>query len=296
MKIHNFRLFGIRCFEDTGDIPADPKCNIFVGKNNAGKSTLLKAIIGLQSYPFDGIDVRRAPLGRSFFSVRLIGIRPGDYLESDWNRIKGSVRASYIYNGDLPPYSDDSHVRATTNKSLFAPTRPHHTIVPFLAKRKAVQFSNDVSLSSQSSLDGTLATLYSRIDLLATAGHPDHNRFLAAANQIIGLPITTRASTTGKVAGYYFDRDTFVTLDRMGDGVSEMAALIVELCTERNKIFVLEEPETNLHPRGLKALMAMVREASEHNQFFIATHSNVVVRELGGVNGGKVVTAQVVCG
>lgn len=67
-----------------------------------------------------------------------------------------------------------------------------------------------------------------------------------------------------------------------------MVALIVELCIERNKIFVLEEPETNLHPSGLKALLAMIRTASEHNQFFIATHSNVVVRELGGMEGGKV--------
>jgi AAA domain, putative AbiEii toxin, Type IV TA system len=101
--------------------------------------------------------------------------------------------------------------------------------------------------------------------------------------KIVGLEITMKASDEGKQAGFYLDRDTFVTLDRMGDGVTEMVAFIVELCTERNKIFVLEEPETNLHPQGLKALMAMIRAASEHNQFFIATHSSIVVRELEGV-------------
>jgi hypothetical protein len=74
--------------------------------------------------------------------------------------------------------------------------------------------------------------------------------------------------------------DTFVSLERMGDGVIEMVALIVELCLERNKIFVLEEPEANLHPKGLKALLGMIRSSLEQNQFLISTHSNIVVREL----------------
>jgi hypothetical protein len=110
---------------------------------------------------------------------------------------------------------------------------------------------------------------------------------LEAVKDIIGLPITTKASGSGKEAGFYFDENTFVTLERMGDGVSEMVALIVELCLEKNKVFVLEEPETNLHPRGLKSLLKMIRESSENNQFFISTHSNVVVRELGS-EAGKV--------
>lgn len=124
--------------------------------------------------------------------------------------------------------------------------------------------------------------------MLATKGHPDHDRFNQAVLEIIGIPITTKASNSGKEAGYYFDRKNFVTLENMGDGVTEMVALIVELCTEENKIFVLEEPETNLHPKGLKALLGMVRAASETNQFFIATHSNAVVRELSDAKNGKV--------
>ena len=48
MKVEAFRIYGIRCFEDTGEVLLGPGCNIFVGRNNAGKSTLLKAITGLQ--------------------------------------------------------------------------------------------------------------------------------------------------------------------------------------------------------------------------------------------------------
>ncbi len=124
--------------------------------------------------------------------------------------------------------------------------------------------------------------------MLATDGHPDHEAYKAATLEILGLKITVQPSSAGKVAGFYLSRDNFVTLDRMGDGVAEIVALIAELCLARGKIFVLEEPETNLHPKGLKALLSLVRASSEHNQFIIATHSNVVVRELGGEDGSKV--------
>jgi hypothetical protein len=40
MKIHSLRLKNIRCFEDTGDLLFSSRFNIFVGRNNSGKSTL----------------------------------------------------------------------------------------------------------------------------------------------------------------------------------------------------------------------------------------------------------------
>lgn len=169
----------------------------------------------------------------------------------------------------------------SNNNVVFHTQREAHTLVPFLAKRKAVSFEHNITSGAQNQINGTFSNLYSRIDLVATNGHPEHEKFMHAVEQIVGVKITTKASPSGKEAGFYLDRNTFVTLERMGDGVSEMVALIVELCVERNKIFVLEEPETNLHPRGLKSLLALVRSSSEHNQFLIATHSNIVVRELG---------------
>jgi len=116
--------------------------------------------------------------------------------------------------------------------------------------------------------------------MLATVGHPHHDIFQQAIREIVGVPITTRAAPQGKEAGFYFDATAFVSLERMGDGVTEMVALIVELCLEKDKVFVLEEPETNLHPRGLRALLSLVRASMEDNQFIIATHSNVVIRDL----------------
>jgi AAA domain, putative AbiEii toxin, Type IV TA system/AAA domain len=290
MKIRDLRLVGIRCFGDTSDITLHPHCNIFVGKNNAGKSTLLKAILGFQGFPFDQLDIRPGHEDSSFVTVAFNGVLPTDQFAIGRTSSLGSLRFTSIFRGNPPTYSDagtETQI-VSAGQTVIFPNRPHYQIVPFLARRKAVSFDHNVSLGPQNQLTGTMSSLYGRIDLLATYGHPDHDRFREAVSEVVGLPITMKASQGGKEAGFYFDRDTFVTLERMGDGVSEMVSLIVELCTERNKIFVLEEPETNLHPQGLKALLAMIRTASEQNQFIIATHSNVVVRELGGKGDGKV--------
>jgi predicted ATPase len=291
MKIRDLRLVGIRCFEDTGHITLDPKCNVFVGKNNAGKSSVLKAILGLQGFPFDQSDVRPGHQDSSYVSVCFDGISTSDVFNFGRATTKPSLRAITRFSGNYPSYQDaDVELLEVPvhQHSLFHKNRPSHRVVPLLAKRKAVLFDQNVSFGTQSQITGTMSPLYARIDELATSGLSAHGRFLDAVSQVVGLHITTRASAGGKEAGFYYDDDNFVTLDRMGDGVSEMVMLIVELCTEKNKIFVLEEPETNLHPSGLKALLAMVRDASQDNQFVIATHSNVVVRELGGKGDGKV--------
>lgn len=286
MKIDELRVAGIRCFNDTGNIRFHPKCNVIVGKNNTGKSTFLKAILGLQGFPFDHADVR-PECKEAFISVNLAELKPTDQMYIGRHVSERYGRFTTVYGGNMPSYVGP-HYSISPGQPLFLNQRPHHTLVPFLAKRKATGFDQNVSLGPQSSVNGTLHALYGRIDFLATYGHPDHKKFIYSVEEIVGVAITTRTSQNGKEAGFYLNRETFVPLDRMGDGVAEMVALIVELCAERNKIFVLEEPETNLHPRGLKALLAMVRESAEQNQFFIATHSNVVVRELGGSEEGKV--------
>jgi len=278
MKITSFRIVGIRCFEDTGDILLSPSCNIFIGANNAGKSTLLKGILALQGFPFSNDYRPGSP--SSFHSVVLKDVGSNEFLQNVSSRA-ATMRAVRSLRGSLPPFPPQIAIAGILNdQGIFSNVRPNHTIIPFIAKRKAPAFTHDIRSSTQAQVSGTFANLYSRVDLVATAGHPRHQDFQRAIDSIVGLKITTKATPDGKEAGFYLNDDTFVSLERMGDGVIEMVALIVELCLERDKIFVLEEPEANLHPNGLKALLGMIRSSLERNQFLISTHSNIVVREL----------------
>ena len=178
-----------------------------------------------------------------------------------------------------------SNVGTTT---LFDTQWPNNFIIPFSAKRKAAGYDQNVNRAAQSSVNGTFHNLYARIDRVASPGTKAHDFYRAAVEDILGVFIGTQSATNGKQAGYYYDEDTFIPLDQMGDGVSEIVALIVDLSLAKGKVFVLEEPETNLHPKGLKALLNLVRESSKYNQFIIATHSNVVVRELGSSDKSKI--------
>jgi len=286
MKIKSFRMVRIRCFEDTNAIDLSPSCNIFIGQNNAGKSTLLKGLLAFQGFPFSLSDIRPGSHS-SYHQIVLTNVLPSELVRNRPNPNAAEFRMVNMLHGAHPPSDNLPTSILSNNVVVFDAARPNHTIIPFLAKRKAPEFTHDITAGSQSKVLGTYSNLYSRVDLLATAGHPRHEQFQKAIGEIVGLPITTKASANGKEAGFYLDDDTFVSLDRMGDGVTDMVALIVELCLERDKVFILEEPETNLHPNGLKALLSMVRASTAQNQFVISTHSNIVVRELGSDEGTK---------
>jgi predicted ATPase len=286
MKITELRMVGVRCFEDTGNLHLHPQCNIIVGKNNSGKSTLLKGILHWQLTSLHADDARPEFIQNCHISALMEDV-PFD--KTPYHQ-RNSEQRSFKAVAPLTQHPSTIGINydvAVQGNPLFYQARPLHTIVPFLAKRKSIVFSQQVNSNEQDRITGTFDNLYSRIDMLATSGHPDHDRFKALTYEIVGLDITTKASSGGKEAGFYLSREKFVTFDRMGDGVPEMVALIVECCLEEGKIFVLEEPEANLHPQGLKALVKLIRESSKKNQFFIATHSNIVVRELGDPSDGK---------
>jgi len=54
------------------------------------------------------------------------------------------------------------------------------------------------------------------------------------------------------------------------------------------KLFVIEEPENDIHPKALKGLLKLIIEKSKNNQFIITTHSNIVTRFLGAESTTKI--------
>jgi predicted ATPase len=289
MRILDVRLQGLRCFDDSGIIHLAKNFNIFVGQNNSGKTTLLKGVLEWQGFPFTGADCR---LGSrlSACSMTITGLTRSAQLNIRAPNFPADVTYLRVYKGVYQERPDPNRPMVLPvggNGPAFSMQRPDNLIVPFLSKRTAHGYDQSVNLTIQTDVRGNFSNLYSRIDQLATS-NPRRDIFNKSCREVIGLEITTKASPNGKTAGFYLDEDTFVTLDQMGDGVAEMVALIVELCVERGKVFVLEEPETHLHPRGLKALLSLIRTVSRDNQFLVATHSNIVVRELGVEEEAKV--------
>ena len=73
MHISALRRVGLRAFEDTGLIELSSSINIFVGQNNAGKSSILKAAMALQGHPFTTHDLRMGS-HQHYFQARIADV------------------------------------------------------------------------------------------------------------------------------------------------------------------------------------------------------------------------------
>ena len=75
--------------------------------------------------------------------------------------------------------------------------------------------------------------------------------------------------------------DLAVPINRVGTGVGNaLAMLYVALTAQTQRFILLEEPNSFLHPRALRELLAILAEIGSKHQFFITTHSSDVLRTI----------------
>lgn len=75
--------------------------------------------------------------------------------------------------------------------------------------------------------------------------------------------------------------DLAVPINRVGTGVGNALAMLYVALTARTQRFILlEEPNSFLHPRALRELLAILAEIGSKHQFFVTTHSSDVLRTI----------------
>lgn len=130
--------------------------------------------------------------------------------------------------------------------------------------------------------------LAAKLSRISNPGIPAFSRFSETCNAILGLLVTGIPSANGQLPGIHVTNSDSLPIGQMGDGVANIVALLADLAISKDKLFVIEEPENDLHPGALKALLDLIVESSASNQFVISTHSNIVLRHLGAVDGSMV--------
>lgn len=282
MKITAIDIENVRGFQKVPKTDFSESINTFIGPNNAGKSTILNSIFLLQRQVLGINDIT---IGRNQGKIELyyIGSHLNSILDnSEYNRLIFSLNPFQRQYG-----SANGSVVGSFNQ--IPEQEPQNLIYPYLSKRKTGSYNVAINERFANSVTGNFHHLYSKIDRLATPQfQPGNKQYIEACYNILGFEVSTLAKGDGKEAVYFVHNLENIPLSAMGEGVANVLGLITDLCVANERIFLIEEPENDIHPKALKALLQLIIEKSATNQFFVSTHSNIVMKYLGGVSDSKV--------
>ncbi|MGA9509749.1 MAG: AAA family ATPase [Candidatus Sulfotelmatobacter sp.] len=294
MLFDSIRVTGFRSIEDTGTLPLGP-VTLLVGRNNTGKSSLLRSVYSIQNgSTFQQSDIR---LGRTQSVVELTFPKvPGIF------RNNPSL-AQLIHNGldgpgTLTGTRDKGEalwtLRATLGKIVIAldgiaSKEPANLIYPVLSGRRVTIYREQANDRNAHEVQHTDNNLVSRIMSLSGSRLPEGIRFRELCDRVLGIEVNIIPDENGQqLLGTQVNRYNSIPLEAMGAGLSGALSLIIGLSIAKNKLFVIEEPEDDLHPAALKALIDAIAQSSNDNQFLISTHSSIVLTRLSRLRDLKV--------
>jgi len=282
MKITGIELNNIKGYKVLYKTNFSTGINIIVGQNNSGKSAILNSILSIQNHSVLDKD----SINLTSDSGCIVLYYEGEHLPN----IPSHNSLGEIYIG-LPENQYVLRQNGKNRKQIgqVSQVEPDNLIYPYLSKRKVASYSSAINEQTANSVNGNFINLYAKIDrLIAPQYQPGNKEYIKACNDVLGFEVSTLAKGQGKEAVQYIHNSKHIPLSSMGEGVANMLGLITDLCVAENKIFLIEEPENDIHPRALKALLKLLVNKSDTNQFFISTHSNIVMKHLGSADGSKI--------
>lgn len=289
MKVTSVRIKGWKSFADSGVIELGD-VNVMVGRNNSGKSAFIRGIHQMQAGGEALSSDIRIGEESSTITVTLSSdrfaedtLRHFDRAIDDRNEAQLRVGLGRQGNG---LNASQGRVMVGYDESSWSPplipaSEPKNFIYTYFSKRKVAIFDQQIDERRTLSVAPDLRNLASKVLRLANPTYPGYEEYTRLCLDVLGFQVTTYASNDGQKAGVSVGRYDHIPLEAMGEGVASQLGLIVDLCMADGNLYLIEEPENDVHPEGLKTLLKVIVEKSRNNQFIITTHSNVVVKNLG---------------
>lgn len=275
MWVSNLELKNIRCFINQS-FAFSKNINVLVGRNNSGKSTIVKSLAACQYSHLLRLSDKRKNASSGTITITFDEV--ADYLG-------GISPTKHVRNLSNNTGAFD---RAVAQIQELSQVDPENFIQPYLAHRKVPNFNEDTRESASTRVDITLQNLTARLATVSNSAHPSYNLYKDACDEILGFHVTNIPSPNGQEPGVFTSTGEKIPLTAMGDGVAMIVGFLVSLATAENKLFLIEEPENDLHPAALKKLLNLIIKSSEKNQFIVSTHSNIVLRTLGQFRQTKI--------
>lgn len=278
--------------------------NVIVGENNSGKSTIIRLIDRLQGANHgQHTFVRNGENeGHLFFGIN--DVNPKYYSDDHVKRqrLTDSRSANFSIAAKPNLYKVYKSTKNNSSKRVrqassgwvefsgFPDEEPRNEIYACYSRRS--YYDSQISEENTRKIRQDMGNLTARLQLLTSGSRPRNREFREYCNSILGFepgPIAQGRTGGNQFSiGIYTDDTTPIFFDQMGQGVAQVLALLTILCTQENKIILLEEIENDLHPRALKSLLNIIEKKSNKNQFIISTHSNIVLKQLGSLPSSKI--------
>ncbi|UUA73299.1 ATP-dependent nuclease [Cellvibrio sp. QJXJ] len=288
--IKTIRIRKFRSFEDSKEISLSD-INVLIGANNSGKSSVLRALHHLQqglNDPFGDVRVgaTKATIDMTFNKQPTT---------PPWTQFENSriaycsitIQSADRRSGQISNQLTVGNGSTTVGEYKSPNSEPSHLIIPFLSKRKTANYLEDVREQFVTQISSDMSNLAAKLSRIANPNFPAYQQYSNACKEILGFVVTSITSPNGQRPGIYLPDQSSVPIDQMGEGVPNIVSLLVSLSMSEGKLFLIEEPENDLHPQALKALLDLIVLSSQKNQFVISTHSNIVVTHLCSVDKSK---------
>lgn len=291
MRVNSLLLKNFRSFESSGLIRLDA-INVLVGANNSGKSSILRALYLMQEgagTPWADVRIgaERAQIEAHVSDAKLQ--QPFHILKTGEGKMMISITPNFgRRDGGFSLVVARANSEVGSSVDPISAIDPNHFVVPYLSKRKTAAFNEDVRQQFAMQVFPNMANLSAKLSRVTSRSFPGGDLYENACKAILGFVVTAVPSENGLRPGAYLPDREVLSIDQMGEGVPNIVALLVDLTLSTGKLFLVEEPENDLHPEALKALLDLMVESSQRNQFVVSTHSNIVVRHLGAVANSKV--------
>lgn len=287
MWVSSLRVQNFRSFVDSGVLDLGP-INVMIGPNNAGKSSLLRAIYALQQGVGDLSPDSRSGAESPRIDMSLRELHTAQAWGMPGNSPNEGTLA--LLQRDLGRVELTPRGEATRGVEKLPDREPLHAIVPILARRKTVSYNEDVGEQQALLVSSNLRTLAAKLSRLGNYAFPVGQQYRDTCERILGFVVTAVPSPNGQRPGVYLPDRSTLPLDQLGEGVPNLVGILADLALSEDKIVLIEEPETDLHPQALKALLDLIEVSAtvNRNQFMISTHSNIVLRQLGAADDARV--------
>lgn len=277
MWISKIVLRNIRSFENE-TVELSKSINIFVGPNNSGKSTIAYSLFHLQNN-LNFITTEDFRVGSNQQNIEI-------YLQQkNHSPIPSNIEVISVNLAAGVLMGSPGNIQVVKIPN----TEPLNFIYPYLSKRKVAGYAEQINIQSANTIMSNMQNLYAKVDKICNPQLPAYEKYVSACKNTLGFVVTSSSSPNGKKAGYAIDNFKSIAIDKMGEGVASILGLIVDLCVAENKLFIIEEPENDIHPKALKAVLNLIIDKSKNNQFVITTHSNIVTKYLGAEIGTKII-------